>query len=192
MDSSVVKCRIRACATQHKIIPFTPKSLAVCQHISQIRMKYQLKYSDIDLSSLASIDGYHSQCYKIFTALKANYSKMKIKKEKNVRRSENPPVIGEPAGISGSVVLGHVADATVNTVSIDNKFINPLEEFTPSVPSSSRLVISSDLEDTAKPKKVCLFCGKLRKQINKRNYLLHKIEKLSTKNHMIEQMNYFK
>ncbi|CAH0563094.1 unnamed protein product [Brassicogethes aeneus] len=61
-------------APRDKIILFVVDKLKKCQEVLNIRLKYKLKYSDIELpTEINKTDGYHRQCYGSFTALMAKY-----------------------------------------------------------------------------------------------------------------------
>ena len=57
-----------------KIVQFTEEKFAKCLEILQIKKKYQLVYSDVILpAKLSGLEGYHSGCYRRFTALAQKY-----------------------------------------------------------------------------------------------------------------------
>lgn len=55
-----------------KIILFTEKALRKCQTVLKVRIKHNLKYKDIILPD-DTANGYHRECYKLFTGVKKKY-----------------------------------------------------------------------------------------------------------------------
>ena len=73
MDSDHMKC-VFCKGHKDKIILFVVDKLKKCQEVLSIRVKYKLKYNDIELpTQINEADGYHRQCYSSFTALMAKY-----------------------------------------------------------------------------------------------------------------------
>lgn len=73
MDGNKMKC-VFCKRLEDKIILFEDVKLKKCQEVLRIRVKYNLKYNDIELpTEINKTDGYHRQCYSSFTALMAKY-----------------------------------------------------------------------------------------------------------------------
>ncbi|KAL3266799.1 hypothetical protein HHI36_010953 [Cryptolaemus montrouzieri] len=73
MASDKMKC-VFCKGHKDKIILFVEDKLKKCQEVLSIRVKYKLKYNNIQLpTELNDTDGYHRQCYSSFTALMAKY-----------------------------------------------------------------------------------------------------------------------
>lgn len=73
MASDKIKC-VFCKGHNDKIILFEGDKLKKCQQVLSVRVKYKLKYSDIELpTQINKTDGYHRQCYSSCTALMAKY-----------------------------------------------------------------------------------------------------------------------
>lgn len=77
MSDVSVKCVFCEKETCEKIKKFTPETLKKCMTILEyrkvkpVRRKSSNAYATVEISDETSLnDGYHTQCYKLFTAIK--------------------------------------------------------------------------------------------------------------------------
>ncbi|XP_053949368.1 uncharacterized protein LOC128857645 [Anastrepha ludens] len=74
MATSGKKCVFNCSMISEKIIIFEEDKLKKCQHISKVRIAFDLKYSDIVLPEIVDgVSGYHRLCYKAFTSIQNKY-----------------------------------------------------------------------------------------------------------------------
>ncbi|XP_063977427.1 uncharacterized protein LOC135162657 [Diachasmimorpha longicaudata] len=72
--SSQINCVICDEYKNERSILFTERSLQRCKEVLQIRKDNQLKFKDVILPTFVNnTDGYHTKCYKYFTALTRGY-----------------------------------------------------------------------------------------------------------------------
>lgn len=89
MDSRLYCFVCRKKPKNESIVQLTEDKFQKCLEILEIKKKHQLVYSDVVLpSQLSELVGYHSGCYKRFTALSQKYKKSaKLSAEKNAEPS---------------------------------------------------------------------------------------------------------
>lgn len=112
MASDKMKC-IFCKGHKDKIILFVSDKLKKCQEVLSIRIKYKLKYSDIELpTEINNTDGYHRQCYSSFTALMAKY-----------RDSSSETDVTSNSTLSSSIPIDIGETLTINVTQSSNSEI---------------------------------------------------------------------
>lgn len=103
MSDSTIKCVFCGQRTFDKIVIFTPETLKKCLRVLEYRRskpvlrKSRTTYDNVELSAEISIyEGYHAQCYKLFTAIKipSNFQTL-TQQESAVECSNAPETSGE-------------------------------------------------------------------------------------------------
>lgn len=123
MSNVTVKCVLCEKETCEKIKKFTPDTLRKCitileyRRVKPVRRKSSNAYATVKISNETSLnDGYHIQCYKLFTAIKipSDFQKNdEITPESAQERDDIPKVAGESSEFSISSTTqttGKIAD----------------------------------------------------------------------------------
>lgn len=103
MASDKMKC-VFCKGHKDKIILFVVDKLKKCQEVLNVRFKYKLKYSDIELPiEINETDGYHRQCYSSFTALMAKYRHPSTEIDSTSKSTPQTLLSDTPANVSETI-----------------------------------------------------------------------------------------
>ncbi|CAG5073423.1 Protein of unknown function [Cotesia congregata] len=175
MNKTNSKCFICKKRTD-KIIVFSEETLQKYKNILKIRQDNNLHYSDVELpENVTQTDGYHSQCYRPFSAL------MKYQIEKTVGASPQPSTSS-----TGDSLICEDAKKTTSAdetppppVNIEN--VETSQENAEIHTSLQHFEHSENKDATAINTNVCLFCTKSSKKWKGQNQKLCDLDVVSLK-----------
>lgn len=145
-----------------KIILFVSEKLQKCQKVLSVREKYKLKYNDIKLpAEVNETDGYHRQCYSVFTALMTKYRDSLL--ETDFANNSSLPSEDAASSLNHQTTVDVAASSSIIHSSINEN-------------SSCNEISDTNIDDieTDRPcNNVCFFCDKDRKQNKGKQQSLH-------------------
>lgn len=181
MDSDKIKC-VFCKGHNDNIILFVGDKLKKCQQVLSVRVKYKLKYSDIELpTQINKKDGYHRQCYSSFTALMAKYRDSSSETDYASSSTSLTSSSSTPVDISETVPRNVTQSSYSEVTSSSSNIQIKSEDFElnlnckispEDVALSSNNNVFNEIPDTSiedigtdrQLKNVCFFCDKDRKQ----------------------------
>lgn len=87
MNKNKLNCLICGKKTDDGVLLFTQRTFKKCSDILEKRRQFKLKFNDISLpSEVSTTDGYHSHCYRNFTAVNDVYLKKNKQLMKHLHR----------------------------------------------------------------------------------------------------------
>lgn len=154
MASDKIKC-VFCKGHNDNIILSVGDKLNKCQQVLSVRVKYKLKYSDIELpTQINKTDGYHRQCYSSFTVLMAKYPYSSSETDYASNSTSLTLSPSTPVDISETVLrnvtqssYSEVASSSLNIQTKSGDFeLNLSSKITPEnvAPSSNNQSISKD------------------------------------------------
>ncbi|GFW45370.1 uncharacterized protein TNCV_4734771 [Trichonephila clavipes] len=114
-----VQCVFCTISKTEKLLIFSKETLVKCRNILRLRKLHNLKYNDIILPEDIFDAGYHSSCYKTFTALKKKNFLADANKEIPLQ-STSSSAIEQPSTSANSSIIDDtmVQDSILNDVNI--------------------------------------------------------------------------
>ncbi|XP_077263749.1 uncharacterized protein LOC143898274 isoform X3 [Temnothorax americanus] len=113
MSDDTLKCVFCGQNKLGKIVKFTPVTIKKCLAVLEYRRskpvlrKSRTTYDNVELSAENSLnEGYHSQCYKLFTAIKIPHNFPNLEQQESAAECDNAPEVSgessESAGVSSN------------------------------------------------------------------------------------------
>lgn len=191
-DKEKVKCVFCATAKTEKLLIFSKAIMEKCVKILRLRKLHNLKYNDIILPEEIFDSGYHSSCYKAFTALKKKFFSTDADKKVLLQNTSSSATEQPSTSINSSIIddtmvqdslLSDVNDPETNDVTeknIDAEVDQPFEE-KPFEDSTESLTVQNSDTVASANLNLCFFCNKKKNNISVRmsDYVLQ--EKMNFK-----------
>lgn len=172
-EKEKVQCVFCGTSKSEKLLIFSEETMAKCQKILRLRKFHKLKYNDINLPKEIFDSGYHSSCYKTFTALKKIFFSTDANKKVPLQSTsssatEQPSTSADSPIVDDNMVedsiLSDVNVSEANEVvekNIDAEVDQPIEERPLEDSTESSTVQTSDTAASANLN-LCFFCKKIK------------------------------
>ncbi|XP_031777391.1 uncharacterized protein LOC107982025 [Nasonia vitripennis] len=145
--------------SENKITFFNHDVLEKCRHILKIRVTCKLKYNEVHLpGSPNNIDGYHTNCYSNFTAVKRNYVD-----KYNALNLPEPDLPNDESSSASQATLSCQPSTSSSANSESTASSSESQSTLPCHSSTSNENVQNLEEGVDSDNVVCFFCDKSRK-----------------------------